>query len=277
MTSLPIIPPEQPLLVDACGQRHVPADSAARIVSLVPSLTELVCDLGLREQLVGRTGFCVHPREFLREIPKVGGTKDVRLDAVRALEPTHLLVNIDENCRETVDELARFVPHVIVTHPCVPADNLELFCLLGGVFGREQAAAALGAALQDALGRAAALRQTLADEAVLYLIWREPWMTVARDTYISAMLAAVGWLTEPTYSERRYPEFSWGAVPGAVRVFLSTEPYHFKPENLGEVAALAGRPAHMIDGEMVSWYGSRVVAGLDYLIALRRKLAGLPG
>ena len=122
-------------LTDAAGQRHVPAGPDARIVSLVPSLTELVFDLGLGDRLVGRTGFCVHPREALRGVPKVGGTKDVKLERIRELAPTHVLVNMDENRRETVDALAAFVPDIVVTHPNTPQDNLPLFALLGGVFG----------------------------------------------------------------------------------------------------------------------------------------------
>ena len=275
-------PSDPSALIDASGQVHAPAGEGARIVSLVPSLTELVCDLGLRAQLVGRTGFCVHPREVLRDIPKVGGTKDVRLEVVRALAPTHLLVNVDENTRETVAELARFVPHVIVTHPCTPADNLALFRLLGGVFGREALAAELCASLEAALLRAAELRRSLDDEAVAYLIWREPWMTIASDTYIAAMLAEVGWQTLPAVEggdlgAARYPTFEWDApwLAEVQRVLLSTEPYRFQARHVTEVAALAARPAMLVDGEMASWYGSRVIAGLRYLAGLRRSLAEL--
>ena len=116
-----------------------------RIVSLVPSLTELVCALGLRPWLVGRTGFCIHPAD-LTEVPKVGGTKDVRLDRVRALAPTHVLVNVDENRRETAEELRTFVPNVVVTHPLGPDDNPPLYRLLGGIFGRDAEAERLCAA-----------------------------------------------------------------------------------------------------------------------------------
>ncbi|MFT3760719.1 helical backbone metal receptor [Thauera sp.] len=260
--------------VDALGHAHPPAGPDARIVSLVPSLTELIFDLGLGERLVGRTGFCIHPRGPLRPVPKVGGTKDVKIDVLKALAPTHLIVNIDENRKETVDELAAFVPHVIVTHPCVPADNLQLYGLFGGVFGCEAAAERLSIELQSALDDAAALRASLADEAVLYLIWREPWMTVSRDTYIAAMLEAVGWRTLPARALERYPVFEWALADQAARVFLSSEPYHFNDGHLAEVEALGRRPAVLIDGEMVSWYGSRAIAGLRYLIALRRRLAG---
>ena len=264
-------------LTDAAGQRHVPAGPDARIVSLVPSLTELVFDLGLGDHLVGRTGFCVHPREALRGVPKVGGTKDVKLERIRELALIHVLVNMDENRRETVDALAAFVPHIVVTHPNTPQDNLPLFALVGGVFGAEDAAARLADELRAALAEAAALRRTLADERVLYLIWREPWMTVARDTYIAATLAEVGWHTLPAVEggetgAARYPAFDWDAswLAGVERVLLSTEPYRFRAEHLPEVERLAARPALLVDGEMVSWYGSRAARGLRWLIALRR-------
>ena len=269
-----------PTWIDAAGRLHSPAGADARIVSLVPSLTELVFDLGLGERLVGRTGFCVHPREALRAVPKVGGTKDVNLARIRELAPTHVLVNMDENRRETVDALAAFVPHIVVTHPNTPQDNLVLFALLGGVFGAEGAAARLAHELRAVLDEAAALRAALADERVLYLIWREPWMTVARDTYIAATLAEVGWSTLPSVEggetgAARYPAFDWNApwLAGVERVLLSTEPYRFRAAHLAEVARLAARPALLVDGEMVSWYGSRAARGLRWLMALRRGLA----
>ena len=265
--------------VDAVGVRHPCAGPQARIVSLVPSLTELLFELGLGDRVVGRTGFCVHPRAALRTVPKVGGTKDVKLERIRALAPTHVLVNMDENRRETVEALAAFVPHIVVTHPNTPQDNLALFALLGGIFGAEDAAARLADELRAALDEAAALRATLPDERVLYLIWREPWMTIARDTYIAATLEAVGWHTLPAVEggetgAARYPAFDWDApwLPDVERVLLSTEPYRFRAEHLPELERLAARPALLVDGEMVSWYGSRAAMGLRWLCALRRGL-----
>lgn len=269
---------DEDFLVDASGHRHQPHSGPARIVSLVPSLTELVCDLGLAGQLVGRTGFCIHPRAILKSIPKVGGTKDVNLARLRELAPTHVIVNVDENRRECVEEIAACVPHVIVTHPCTPEDNLPVYRLLGAIFGREAEAERLCADLAAALDEARAVGASLPPEKVLYLIWREPWMTVAGSTYISAMLATVGWQTVPEVDEPRYPAFEWDApwLAEVARVFLSSEPYRFRDSHLAEVAAASGRPAALIDGEMASWYGSRAVAGLRYLTDLRRTLAGTP-
>ncbi|MDP1610843.1 MAG: helical backbone metal receptor [Sulfuritalea sp.] len=260
--------------VDALGREHPPYDGVPRIVSLVPSLTELICDLGLADCLVGRTGFCVHPKERLRRVPKVGGTKDVKLDVVRQLAPTHVIADIDENRREAVEAIQEFVPDVVVVHPQTVDDNLGLYALLGGIFRRETDAARLVADIAAARRELAAASATLPREAVLYPIWREPWMTVRRDTYISSMLAAAGWDTLPTDAARRFPLFEWDApwLAGVQRVLLPSEPYAFSARDTAEVEAMAQRPVTRIDGEMVSWYGSRAIAGLRYLAKLRRQV-----
>lgn len=258
--------------VDALGRAHESFEGQPRIVSLVPSLTELVCDLGLAECLVGRTGFCVHPREVLRRVPKVGGTKDVKLAALRQLAPTHVIADIDENRREAVEEIMGFVPHVIVVHPKIVDDNLDLYRLLGRVFRREAEAARLAADFAAARGELAAVAAGRPREAMLYPIWREPWMTVRRDTYIAAMLAAAGWDTLPAAAAVRYPSFDWAApwLAEVERVLLPSEPYAFGDDDAAEVAARLGRPVLRVDGEMISWYGSRAIHGLRYLARLRR-------
>ncbi|MFH1871879.1 MAG: helical backbone metal receptor [Pseudomonadota bacterium] len=263
------------MLLDALGREHPPHDGVPRIVSLVPSLTELVCDLGLADCLVGRTGFCVHPKEKLRRVPKVGGTKDVKLDVLRQLAPTHVIADIDENRREAVEAIMEFVPHVVVVHPQTVDDNLGLYALLGGIFRRDGEAARLAADFATARRELAAVSATLPCEAVLYPIWREPWMTVRRDTYISSMLAAAGWDTLPAEAPARFPQFAWDApwLKDVARVLLPSEPYAFSDHDAAEVAALAQRPVIRIDGEMVSWYGSRAVPGLRYLAELRRLIA----
>lgn len=252
-------------LVDALGREHRPVDAPARIVSLVPSVTELACDLGLASQLVGRTGFCIHPASAVAAIPKIGGTKDVNIEKIRRLAPTHLLVNIDENEKPTVDALAQFVPHVIVTHPVAPQDNLALYRLLGGIFGAQDAAESLCAQLEHEL--ALTLAQPQCARRVLYAIWQDPWMTVSADTYIARMLALVGLTQWTAPSERRYPEFRWsGEVADAVdEVLLSTEPYRFTDAHADALERQIGKPVRLVDGEMLSWYGSRAIAGLRYL------------
>ena len=264
-----------PFYVDAVGAAHRRAARGARIACLVPSITELVCDLGLAAQLVARTGFCIHPHKVVAGIPKVGGTKDVDLARLRELAPTHVIVNIDENRKPVVDEIAQFVPHVIATHPNAPEDNLVLYQLLGAIFDCEDAAEKMGAALRAALDAALEATAVLPRERVLYLIWKDPWMTVARDTYVARTLAAVGWDTVPVASASRYPAIELlEAAREADLVLLSSEPYMFRAPHAAALQvelAAHGRvkPVRLIDGEMTSWYGSRAIAGLHYLAALR--------
>ena len=248
----------------------------ARIVSLVPSLTELLCELGLADSMVGRTGFCVHPRDIVRRIPKVGGTKTVNLEKIRSLEPTHVVLNMDENRKEDADALARFVPNLVVTHPLAPLDNVALYRQFGKVFEREREAEGLCARFQAARDAAAAGHYP--ERRVLYLIWKDPWMTVSRDTYISRTLALFGLRTLPETSADRYPKLDDLSAIDAELVLLSSEPYRFRDQHRRDVEALTGRPALLIDGEMTSWYGPRAIAGLAYLrdFTARASRAGSP-
>jgi ABC-type Fe3+-hydroxamate transport system substrate-binding protein len=264
-------------LVDAMGTRHTPASGDARIVSLVPSITELLCDLGLAAQLVGRTGFCVHPREAVRRIPKVGGTKDVDLDKLRALRPTHVILNIDENREEDARALAEFVPRLIVTHPLAPLDNLALYRLIGGIFGREDQAEALCGEFEAAHAGLQSAARTFPPDRVLYLIWKNPWMTVSRDTYVSRMLALVNWETVPADCADRYPKIELGCdlLEGAGVVLLASEPYLFREAHVAELRTeplLREKRIALVDGEMTAWYGSRAIEGLGYLRRFREQL-----
>jgi hypothetical protein len=163
--------------------------------------------------------------------------------------------------------ICEFVPHIVVTHPLAPRDNLDLYRLLGAIFGRRAQAERLCEELDGAIARLRA-RSWVAQD-VLYLIWRDPWMAVGPDTYIARMLALVGWRTLPLHCEDRYPALELSDYAGRVeRVLLSSEPYHFSERHLSEVAAAAaGAEVSLIDGEMTSWYGSRAVRGLRYLAA----------
>lgn len=252
--------------------------SPPRIASLVPSATETLVALGLGPCLVARTGFCIHPADAVATVPKVGGTKDVNLDKLKKLAPTHVVVNVDENRLDTAEALRTFVPEVIVTHPRRPEDNLALFEQLRAAFagqpGVDERAAALSAEFSAALARCRA--QAWPGERVLYLIWRDPWMTVARDTYIATLLAEVGWRTWPAlqggeHGAGRYPALSGGEpwLADIDRVLLSSEPYHFGPAHVAEAQALCPRArVQLVDGELLSWWGARGAAGLDYLRGL---------
>lgn len=258
---------------DALGHWHASIGTGgARIVSLVPSITELLCDLGLAPLIVGRTGFCIHPQQLVAPIAKVGGTKDVNVEKIRRLAPTHLIVNVDENEKPCVDQLATFVPHVIVTHPQTVDDNLALFDLLGGIFNAAPAAARLSAQLSTQLRavRLALLNPPTVAQRVLYCIWQDPWMTVSASTYIADMLRQIGWQVVEV-GTARYPVFTWSAalIEQVDLILLSTEPYRFTPDHVDALERQSGKPVILVDGELLSWYGGRSIAGLHYLKQLK--------
>lgn len=270
-------PQAEAVFVDAAGVQHRPATGEVRIVSLVPSLTELLFDLGLGDRVVGRTAFCVHPKERVKRVRSVGGTKSINMEKLRSSAPTHVLVNIDETPRPLAEKLAEEGAEVVVTHPVAVEDNLGLYNLIGEIFGvgtpagqlAERFRQAYAAAVDEARGRP--LRR------VLYLIWKDPWMTVSRETYISRMLALANWHTVPGEADRRYPVVGLdeALLETVDRVLFASEPFPFKAHHIE--AFRADYPRHAtkaltIDGELVSWYGSRAIAGLGYMTALARSL-----
>ncbi len=265
-------------LIDAAGVRHAPAGADARIVSLVPSVTELLFDLGLGAQVVGRTAFCVYPQPAVKKVKSVGGTKQVNFEKLAGLQPTHVIVNVDENPKGMVDAIAAMGPTIVVTHPIEVEDNVALYRLLGGLFERAAEAEALVARFTERLAALKARAATLPERRVLYLIWREPWMTVSADTYIARVLALVNWQTLGHDPAVRYPTIALtdALLAEADLVLFSSEPFPFQERHLDDFRAAFpthASKARLIDGQRVSWYGSRAILGLDYVGDLAAALA----
>jgi ABC-type Fe3+-hydroxamate transport system substrate-binding protein len=168
-----------------------------------------------------------------------------------------------------VEKLAEFVPNIVVTHPQLPRDNLALARLMGGIFGAEEAAGAWCDAFEQEYAALRALPRGPARK-VLYCIWQDPWMSVSADTYIANMLAELGWRV-PSLGADRYPRFDWSPalVEELDAVLLSTEPYRFTEAHADALERQLGKPVFLVDGEMMSWYGSRALAGLRYLREVR--------
>ncbi|MCP5419868.1 MAG: ABC transporter substrate-binding protein [Gammaproteobacteria bacterium] len=265
-------------LKDAVGVHHPVAEEPPRIVCLVPSITELLFALNLGDFVVGRTHYCIHPAQGVAPVPSVGGTKKIKHGLVRELRATHAIVNIDENTRPMAERLAEYVPHVIVTHPLAPEDNPGLYRLLGEIFGRQAEAEALCRDFNQVLDELRDEARSWPRRRVLYLIWRNPWMTVARDTYLSRTLALVGWDTLPDQTEQRYPVISIDKplLEDSELVLFSTEPYRFTVADVEDFARQYAYPRTrtvLIDGEMTSWYGNRAIQGLRYLRRVAADLA----
>ncbi len=265
-------------LIDALNRTHHPARGDVRIVSLVPSLTELLFSLGLGDAVVGRTSFCIHPAGCVDGVQRVGGTKKVDLATVRRLRPTHVLVNVDETPKALAEALEASGTSVVVTHPIEVSDNIALVGLLGALFDREEAAADLCARFNAAYERVVEAARAWPPRRVLYLIWQNPWMSVSADTYVSRMLALANIATVADDPSSRYPvlEIAEAILDEVDDVMFSSEPFPFNEKH---VEAFAHRwPRHSqkairVDGELLSWYGSRAVAGLDYLRRLREGMA----
>ena len=264
-------------LVDAVGTAHRPAGADARIGCLVPSITELVCALGLGGRLVARTQFCIHPAAALDAVPAVGGTKKVNLAKLKALAPTHVILNVEENTREMEAAIREFAQHVIVTYPKRPEDNPPLYRLIGGIFGKAAEAEALAEKFEVAYRRLLAFKPRLPQRRVLYFIWKNPWMGISRDTYIANALAMVNWQVLGHRDGVDYPELvpTPELLAAAELVLFSTEPYPFKEADLNAFAREQKCPREklrLIDGEYASWYGPRAIAGLDYLGELAQSI-----
>jgi len=199
----------------------------------------------------------------------VGGTKSVNLKKIRELEPTHVILNVDENKKETADALAEFVPNLIVTHPLAPEDNLALYRQIGEAFGRKKEAEALCGRFEKEMSKVRTKKYPA--RTVLYLIWKDPWMTVSRDTYISRTLGLFGLRTLPEQADARYPKLEDLNVDAEL-ILLSSEPYRFREKHVKEIQDKTGKPTVLIDGEMTSWYGPRAIQGLRYLAAFSAEL-----
>lgn len=249
-----------------------PVSPPRRIVSLVPSQTELLHALGLEEEVVGITKFCVHPVAWFQEKKRVGGTKTVHLDKVAALRPDLIIANKEENVREQVEALAEHFPVWVSDVHDLPS-ALGMIEQVGRLTGKAAEAEALAAevARRFALHRpeAAAPRPRAA-----YLIWRKPYMVAGSDTFIHAMLEEAGF-ENAFAAEARYPEVSHDRLADCAPdvVLLSSEPYPFQEKHLAEFREICpAAQVLVVDGEMFSWYGSRLLLAPAYFRELREKI-----
>ena len=259
---------------DALGRPVRLAEPPRRIVSLVPSQTELLAALGLDAEVVGLTRFCAHPAGWKDAKAIVGGTKNVSADRVRQLEPDLVIANKEENVREQVEALDDIAP-VYVTDVADVSGALGMIRDVGTLVGRPPEAARLAEAIEVGFRTLPAWPPLRA----LYLIWRDPWMTVGDDTIIADVMRRGG-LSNAAAGRQRYPALTDDEVRALAPdvVLLSSEPYPFREPHLAEVRALVpGARAVLVDGEPFSWYGSRLLDAPGALRALRTTLDGGSG
>lgn len=244
-----------------------------RLVSLCPSTTRLIFDLGRGGDLVGITKFCIHPAEAVAGIEKVGGTKDPKIERILALKPDLVLLNREENRREDWEALDQAGISCHLSFPRTVADCRALVADLGGLLHAEAKATQILSAIDDSAERAQKAASQNPNVPFAYLIWRKPWMTVNSKTYISKLLSDAGGLNVFADAEQDYPAITAQQIAAAKprMILLSSEPFPFKQKHIDELAAATGLPKaqiHLVDGELLSWHGSHTADGLDYAVRL---------
>jgi len=246
-----------------------------RIISLVPSQTELLFDLGLNGEIVGITKFCIYPAHKVRDKTIVGGTKTGHLDRIHALKPDLIIANKEENTRDQVEELQRHYP-VHITDVTTLPDALSMIRNVGQLVGKATQADDMAQQIGHSLSSPSSLSSlSCPPPSVAYFIWRKPYMVAAGDTFIDAMLTAAGFRN--AFAEQtRYPEIAPDELQ-QVRpdlIFLSSEPYPFAEKHVAELQAICpSARVRVVDGEVFSWYGSRLLRAADYFRNLQNELA----
>jgi iron complex transport system substrate-binding protein len=251
---------------DQIGIAHTFESSPKRIISLVPSQTELLYDLGLEESIVGITKFCVHPYHFKSTKKIVGGTKNVHYDRIRLLEPDIIICNKEENTQEIVEELRKICP-VWVTNIATIEDNFQMITDFGQIFNQRTEARKWNDKLAFALSDFKNFMAAIPVKKVAYFIWKNPYMVAGSGTFIDELLKLNNFQNHFAAKER-YPEIDLEKMDeegDLDLVLLSSEPFPFKAEDGYEIArATQNARAILVDGEMFSWHGSRLLKAFDY-------------
>lgn len=236
-----------------------------RIISLVPSQTELLYDLELGKRVVGITKFCVHPNKWLKEKTIVGGTKNVDFEKVKALNPDLIIANNEENTKEDLDALSELAP-IWVTDIHTLEDAQIMIQEIGILTQAEKKAGEIVEKIKKGFQNLVSIPQ---EKKIAYFIWRKPWMAAASATFIDDILSKLGFIN--VFADKiRYPEFSLTELKRLHPdyIFLSSEPFPFKEKHALEIKAeLPNCKIKFVDGEFFSWYGSRLILGIQYFKA----------
>jgi ABC-type Fe3+-hydroxamate transport system substrate-binding protein len=232
-----------------------------RIISLVPSQSELLWDLGLREEIIGVTKFCIHPKNLFNISKRIGGTKSLNIDLIRELKPDLIIGNKEENEKSQIELLQKEFP-VWLSDIYTLADALEMITLLGEVLNKKAQAKIITKFIAEAFTELGKINKT-----VLYLIWNNPYMAAGQANFIGNMLLAMGLQNVIEDKQSRYPTLDITHIKelNPEIIFLSTEPFPFNNTHVDELKKyLPNSNILLVDGELFSWYGSRLLKSVDY-------------
>ncbi len=243
-----------------------------RIISLVPSQTELLYDLGLRDEVVGITKFCIHPHEWLKSKTHIGGTKKIDLEKIKQLNPDLIIGNKEENEREQIEKLMKLYP-VWMSDIYTLKDALNMITNIGTLVGKQQEAIHLKLRIESQFQNISNLPSTTPSLKTAYFIWRKPYMAAGNNTFINDMLKRSGFNNVFDNNDfTRYPEVNSEQIANANPevILLSSEPYPFKEKHIQEFQAICPKAKILIvDGELFSWYGSRLLQAPLYFKKLK--------
>lgn len=262
-----------PAFTDQTGRIISLETPPQRIISLVPSQTELLFDLGLDEQIVGVTKFCIHPPEWFYTKTRVGGTKKLHIDIIHQLQPDLIIANKEENVKEQVEECAKNYP-VWVSDVNNLVDAYEMIEQIGLITDKANESKEIITSIKKGFSQLRNIHSPLGAGGTSYLIWNDPYMTVGGDTFIHAMLEAAGF--KNIFSDKtRYPEVTVEELKIArcQLLLLSSEPFPFKQKHIDQLQPLLPHTKIvLVEGEMFSWYGSHLLYAPRYFKELQRSI-----
>ncbi len=243
-----------------------------RIISLVPSITLLLIDLELKDKIIGRTKFCIHPADKVKDIATIGGTKNINIKKIRLLQPDLIIANKEENEKEQI-ELLKKEFNVLITDVKNLDDNYSMITKIGELTSTENKAQEIVEQTKENFDKLNMVIQQLSDSPIntLYLIWRKPYMTIGKDTFIHAILKTIG--SKNMFAHQtRYPiinNLQTSYFVNCKLVLLSSEPYPFSEKHISEVQQqLPNAKIVLVDGEYFSWYGSKMINAPAYFSQL---------
>lgn len=242
-----------------------------KIISLVPSQTELLCDLDLEAETIGITKFCFHPKEWYRNKERIGGTKTLNIKKIISLAPDLIIANKEENIKEQIEELANKFP-VWLTDINSLDDATKMIQDIGILTDRKTKAKEIASKIKKSLPDLSESKKT--KKKIIYLIWRNPYMGVGGDSFINDMISRAGF-DNILKNKKRYPTLNLDEIANknCDIIFLSSEPYPFKEKHILEITkSIPNTKVILVDGEYFSWYGSRILKSADYFKKLRDEL-----
>lgn len=250
------------------------AKTPERIVSLVPSQTELLYDLGLEKEVIAITKFCIHPVDWFRSKERIGGTKMLQLDKIRSLKPDLIIGNKEENEKSQVMELMR-TENVWMSDIKTLGDACEMIMRVGEVTGKKEKAQEIANEIEKRFSEFRSKMEIAPHRTVAYLIWKNPWMAAGSETFINDMLGICGLKNVFAETKSRYPEVTLQELAAEKPdvIMLSSEPYPFREKHIHELhEASPGSKIVLVDGELFSWYGSRLLKSPGYFSELLASL-----